>query len=244
MSKPIFIFLTGVFLLLIGLASKGLFLSLFSVQQLHCQLVVSDIETESCPEELVNQLQALQGTSLFWTRFEEQIDQMGLELYQLVDISKYLPNTLELRFVPTKTVYVIKSGTDDQSLRVTQSGRLALDVHDTAVPEVRLHDTSINLTTGQQLDQKLHAVLNNLASYLEIEQLPVKTIDYYQSGFIVVHLEADTVAIVDEQLNHGQIKKLKRILSELDRGAVTQPIREIDLRFNLPVLRTSQTNPG
>ncbi|MGD9129077.1 MAG: hypothetical protein PVJ09_01115 [Candidatus Woesebacteria bacterium] len=201
-------------------------------------------------KKLVNcqEFESLKGKSLFFTDFEAEPNlkrvfklDSGNDFFQVKKIKKKLPNTLII-FLSQETPLYRLSFTEQQSYLVSQEG------------EIKLDDSGISLYTieaGKDLWDTLILNKKVKASFHQFvkELLAVKMdFDFQKIQYLN---KFRTEIIIDEQLKvileekkdpREDIRKLNLILDQLDLNSIDLAIKEIDLRFNYPVLRTKSSN--
>ncbi len=221
----------------LGLLLKQLF-PIFKIKQVNCQL-----NSLSCPAPLEDALADFQGKSLFFDNIEQRVQALNLELYQLESVNKSLPHTLNLVFLPKKNSYLLLK--DQTQLLVVAENGVALDQEVTQkLPEIKIEGWPNEVINGHQVDPVLHQTISQLILELELHQIPTSNITVFQPTFITIELPENRIALIESEQIKTQIKRLAAILQEYDFNSSDTPIKEIDVRFKLPVLRTTRSTPS
>lgn len=215
---------------------------LLSFNHINCQL-----QAQPCPQELAAQSQTLKNRSLFFTAIEQEVADWQLDLYQLESYQKTWPGQLKLQFVSEPSLYQLQL--PDRLITLTTSGFIkdtaqdsGKDQEKTSLPVVVLAAESNRrlveeLEQQAQLSNELHQPLADLVNQLDQLNLQISRINY-QTDLIKLYLDSDLVALAEPTNLQKQLQRLALIENDLNLDQIDLAIKEIDLRYELPVLRT------
>jgi len=106
-----------------------------------------------------------------------------------------------------------------------------------------LSDSKVPSEPDQLTAQDQAQLLTDLQT--AITQLPssVQTLETGEDKTILIHLETNQQLVLDQNQTElvSQLRRAKLILSEFDFEQTPQPIVEIDVRYQLPVMRITKT---
>ena len=153
------------------------------------------------------------------------------EIYDIQSLTKSLTGTVELVLTDRPPVYRIQLG--DQLKLVAASGGLRENNDQLEVPVV-IDDHGL-------YDQTVHQFLASLLTALGKNQ-PVHTIRLINQERIELEVSGFPTAIVELRQDPQQTaSRLTTVLAELRPASIDVALVELDLRFELPVLRTYRT---
>lgn len=197
----------------------------------------------SCPAELTSLLeQSIINRSFFFSDYENIIarEPMASLPFTLSSYKRKLPDKLTLIFKNEPLLYKLVTK-DGSSLLVGTEGTIINNTTDNIeLTQVLVYEDMLNILNGNKVAPKLQKSLAAVIESLHAEGVNVKEVSYQNPQDIRLKLNSSQVAILDDTDPEGAIKKLKLILSAPEITAIDEPIEEIDLRFKMPVLRTSK----
>lgn len=227
-----------VVIILIGVAifAGKMVISSFSVKNIECQL-----DQQTCPESLTNSLTVLHGKPLFFTNYQSILQEQRVPLpVTLTQVKKHLPNTLNLEFSSQNLAYMIQ--TNEGTIAVSTTGVLFKDT--TVLPPTTIEvkpELSSVLDPNHAIQAPIHTAFLELVTTLEKSDLPVKHISWVDKDTInLIMNDGQLNAVVDQKNPRVAIEKLELIIKSQEYQAVQENVQEIDLRFDLPVLRMRQ----
>ncbi len=206
--------------------------------QLRVRAITCQIENEECPDELIQSLQPLQGSSLLFSKHESSISNLQSN-YNLTSYSKQLPNTLHLTFsgLPNEALLRI----DDHEYLLHSDGALEESTEATQnttifeVPAAGIDSDNRRVKDAQLVTH----VLEWNTSLEQIRSEPERVI--FNDQVVILKLNAGLQAIANLNESTTASQRLAIILEHAEVASIDTSIREIDLRFRLPVLRTGYT---
>ena len=237
---PSIILITPFFLLLYLLQN------FFSIKNIECRVSTND----KCPDFLVNRLEEnIKGKPIIFTDLELEMTKEPFvsDSFALKGQKKKLPNYIEVVFDHEPIIYLIRTQKDDDKTKaVTQSGFIWETENSTkGVPVVDFSQT--NQLSEQNKDpfnnkmnEKKHNPIKKIVSSLKKMNLPYQEIVFLSESEILLKIEDSLVAILDDKEVEKSVAELSAILSSPEYLEREEKVEEIDLRFRLPVLRTSQ----
>jgi hypothetical protein len=189
---------------------------LFRVSTIDCQ-----ISEKNCSPELYQDLETLKGKSFFFV--DLNIDR--LESYQ-----KKFPGTLILNFNEEKLSYTVKF--KEEIFYISELGNILENNQDTNnVTEVILN---------KEFNKNVHIKLLKIINITNKDNLRVKKIIWNSDQEIILEINNSPKIILDIEAIDIKTNILEILLNSREIKEYEEPIQEIDLRFNLPVLRTTQ----
>jgi hypothetical protein len=225
--------LIGAGLLLSGAAS--LIGIIFQVKETSCLL-----DSKSCPPELSAYTQNLVGQSMFGVDYAAVLSQFEYPLpLKLTKTEKYLPNRAVLQFETQALAYKLKSG--DQVLTVSEVGQVFSDPNLQAPLTIALTPALETILVDQtHLKPELHSCLQELSSAFAKAKIPPGELSWLDKDTITLIMNGEQQTVfLDCEKPSQQLHNLTLILAAPEFQEKSETIKEIDLRFELPVLRTS-----
>jgi hypothetical protein len=188
-----------------------------------------------------NHFVELKEKSLFFTDFErqssfKQVVYADTKIYQVVSFKKELPGKLLIILSEKQLAYRIKIE-DQDSYLVNIEGQIKEDDSNLELAEVSILSSwdSQVLADGKldsRLDQFIQALLESL------EKIDYVKVDFVNQAEIKIYLKGSKVAVLDYDADPQlAMIRLEMVLAEVDFESFETEIKEIDLRFNMPVLR-------
>ncbi|MDA1079328.1 MAG: hypothetical protein O2840_01400 [bacterium] len=223
-------------ILVISLAT---FLTFFlRVQTITCVTTSNDF----CPNE--KDLEEVKNERLFFSDFMANEVILAYAAKHDLRFSTYqlrLPNTLQLSFEENPMAYQVESDTQER-FAVSQIGT-AKPLHDLEPDTNKLVIVQIPETYLQAntlvLPENLHLFLLELTT-AEYARLNKMLVVVPKSDFIELQIDSGMRAFLPYEQPKQKLKQLQQIVLSESLTELTEPVREIDLRFDLPVLRTQQ----
>lgn len=211
------------------------------IRQVECHLPNGIDSSEICLR-----LQPLVGNSFFFTDFENssvvnralKAEDMA-QTFSLESVKKQLPGTVIFELSQKAPLYrLLAEG--DQKYLVTESGQLKTDNPRLKLPEARLFPGWSD--SFDSLDLKAastHYFLKQLIMTAAEEQLKIETINFESSTLIRIKLDSQLFVVLEKNSQPSlEMKRLAVIIDNLNFKEIDTGIKEVDLRFKLPVLRT------
>lgn len=229
---------------IISILSAFSAVNFFIVQEVQCY------RNQELAAHLCQQYDQFKGLSLFFTDFTNQpliqqnlYDQENNNFYQVVKIEKRLPHQLILYLdkdevsyrliLPDNHYYLINQQSlvkkNDPNIQVKS---IQIDSSDQLIEENTAHK--------KQVSSSQHLYFIKLLKNLK--KIQYRQIKYKSQSRIEVILDEHLIALFDQTTSIAlSVRKLELILKHLDLKTIDQSIKEIDLRFNYPVLRTKES---
>lgn len=230
----IYLFKVGIYLCLMYAG-----LALFKIQSLNCQ-----VGNQPCPTALQTELETnLLGKSLFFTDFNRVLSKnSSFSEYTLVNSTKTLSGQLGLYLTDEPTLYQLKLATGEVKLISTQ-GRIKFSspTQNDHAPTIDISTatgpTSLTSLESLQVPAEFHQPASQLINSLYKHEFPIQNIEWHSATEIKFLIQEVTV-ILDQTDPEADIAALKQILQSAEVANLEKPVWEIDMRFDLPVLRT------
>lgn len=211
-----------------------LFLVFLPVKQINCT-----VENKPCPPELQEKITVLHGTSFFFTNFAQKIleNQLSGHIYILSTIKKIFPNTLELSFQQEAVQYtIIVSGEKKQ---IGETGIILPTVTENVGSTIEWN-AEAQVIAEQKVLPKYHQLFLHIANTIEKSDFKNSKILWNSDQEILLKIEHEPLFIFDTESIQTQLQKVDTIIHARELDEIEKPIIEIDMRFDLPVLRTQQ----
>lgn len=213
---------------------------LFRIKQIECQL-----EQQPCPSEIASQFEQLYGNAIYF--FDgSQIDS-ALQTTPTFYVARYqfkLPHTLHVSLRQQALAYTLTTMTKEKSLAVTTDGRITTTVPSTSQIVVEVPDAEWSkLSEETTVDVGLHTTLTTALRELTELNLPIYQLVLIDTQTLALYLPEKPTIILDATQISSSVARLKLVLAELEVNPMPTQVQEIDVRYKLPVLRTSPTIP-
>ena len=210
----------------------------FTVKSIDC--VVKDNE---CSEGITTSLEKFKGRSIFFTDFEVEVKQEILNQHpglSLVSLDKKLPGKLSLQFSQNLQGLVVQ----DQAggfLYIDEYGYVIKDLIPTSqTVAITLPNHVFDRVKGEGfLDREMVAGIWAVAENATQTELEYRRIFINDSGLVLIQLKGGLQAVLS-LTEPEKIRRLFQVVKGIDQEEL-ETIREIDLRFKLPVMRDHVT---
>lgn len=211
-----------------------IFLLFNRVTKIECNVINSN-----CSEELISRTNKLKGSSFFFSDFETKLanDDNQKTIYILDSINKTFPNTIVLNFVQEQIDYELIF--NQQKNFIGDSGKIIPQESNSTVTSIEWKN-EYQVVNENKVDQKYHQIFLTLADYFNNASLDKAVIYWENDSEIVVEIHEQPRFVFDIETIQTQVKKIDTIIKARELEEIEEPILEIDMRFNLPVLRTRQ----
>lgn len=199
------------------------------------------IADDVCPEEIQNQLSALKGSSFFFTNSIEAASQLIVEapIYSVEHIQKEFPNKITVFLSRENSHYKLSIYQQDSSEEYYfGASGIALpskDVSTQLVVNWRARDIPIE---NEKINSEIHSKLSAVANELRNAEIESATLEWISDSEILLEIKSEPPFIFDAETLQTQVQKIDTILSAREVDEFESQIKEIDMRFDLPVLRT------
>ncbi len=221
------------------------------VQKVTC--FVNDIECSQAERE---QLQPLRGMSLFFTNFDHTIPTLITTKTVVFSHSKkQLPGHLIVHLSAENPQYVIQDG--QQQYTVYDSG-LLLPLSDQPsntqpkqnnfrqeklknnplVMEAKIPLSSVS--EENHINPSLHQELKNLSRSLYKSSFGLQNSQLIDTQTILLTIDSGITVYVPLEKTRTHVAELEILLNSNEVRTLPYPLREIDLRYKYPVLRTTE----
>lgn len=211
-----------------------IFLIANRVTNINCQ-----IEGLSCPEDLLQNLADLKGSSFFFTNFEKKLtnNQNRDTVYILTSVKKEFPSTINLNFTQEKIEYELI--VENESKYIGISGK-NLPHKNNDIKLSIIWQKEDNIFEKNKVNSKYHNIFINVSKNLEKVTVDKIILNLISDSEIIMEIQGQPTYIFDIETIETQTKKVDTIIKARELEEIEEPILEIDMRFDLPVLRTRQ----
>lgn len=222
-----------------GLIVIGIFSflnSFFTVSTVECR-----IDQRSCPDELLGYMEHFKGLPIFGRDYSQVLQEHFYPLpILLTDTEKYLPNTVILHFTTQPLAYQLSIG--DRKLTVSTGGLVFENPELTAPIAITVHSPFEQMTVSEtQMQPAVHTCLISLVEQLQAANLPPAKVSWVDKDIITLIMDGEQQTIfLDCENPSSQVAKLSLLVSSPEYQDTRTSIREVDMRFDLPVLRMQQ----
>lgn len=208
-------------------------------KKIECKLT-SGLE---CPETLVTALNLWQGQPLIIADFSNLITNLDLPPgYTLSNVSKSIPSTLKLIFLEETAIFKITCLDCDGELAIGTHRHLLPnstgDENNTKLPIFFISLNKQEIIANNQIKSEYFEPTENLAESLYKLGFVFQNGEWVSQSEIRINLNNYPVAIFSHDRVSKQIAILELILKGDTLNQADTKITEIDLRYNMPVLRT------
>lgn len=222
---------------IIGLVAVKKF---FLVQEISCY---NELINQECSDEIKTQLASLHGTSLFFTDVEQTIQRNNNNTvpFTVATIRKKLPATLILSVQPESAAYTLSTLQSDEIHTTASANGNVVPQNNivTSIPHVYLADPS-TVVQEQIIQKEFHSTVMTITTAVKDISPAIERVEYISPQEIRLVQPGVATYIIAEPVPLYLLQHLKTIIEAPELREVPRPIREIDLRFRLPVLRTEQ----
>ena len=221
-----------------------LLILMFVLAQLQGWLKITTVQCQldsgACPPNVQQKLEALKTHSYFFTNLSQVATTLlPNNSYAVRTTSRIKPREVLISLTSNGSLYQLMWA-DGQSVVITPTGTvLPENTGFTQLPQVMVDLPESDIISNQQLNQPLHQTLLVALQQLSKNSLPWSGIEVRSPQKIVVTLSNLPRVIIDTTTGTEAWQRLPHILASEQVTQLSPPIQEIDLRFNLPVLRTS-----
>lgn len=208
--------------------------------------VTCTVRADRCSSELSQQLEKLYGQSLFFTDLTQLSSQL-LESeigYRVQAVSKEWPDQLSVQLEPQQVVYQLRLLGQDQFVSVTDLGWL--------IAQPQRNDVPLLIVTPEvwsswqargEVPLTLHEQFQGIPASVQHESLIITHWVLVDEQTIVLYLPTDQTVIIESASITSDLHQLNLLAKGVDWSVFSSPIQEIDLRYNLPVLRVTRNIP-
>ncbi len=219
----------------------------FVIRTIGCQLS----DRTPCSQEIYEQFTHLRNRSVFFLDLQSYVTQSLTPLYpvSLAEYHIFLPDRLEMvldvetplyQLVVTPTELLNQSPKNNQMLIVSQRGLVFDFDHQPhhSLPIVYLPHTS--MTEQQKPQSQVHQILENIIQLTKQLDLNLEQIKWHDELTIELKLNHhQEIFMIDSLETNKQLQQLSVLINAPEYQTISQHKQEVDLRFELPVLRTS-----
>lgn len=197
------------------------------------------VDEKPCDTDFQTKLQKLKGKSFFFSPLEKlsHTEAFSAPTYTLQSIQKRFPGTIELNYSRESAQYAIKI--EENTQYIGESGTVLPQESDFQQLTVIWNQEASPLSNNSVTD-KYHALM--LAAALKLQKIPTASpqLLWNSDSEIILKIEKQPNFIFDTQTLETGLKKIDTILQARELAEVEGLITEIDMRYDLPVLRTAQ----
>ncbi len=229
---------------LIGLGVWSHFV-FFRVRVIQCVTTTQ----QTCPDSFMQALTPFEGQSLFLIQpmTITQSAELQSSGYQVVAYQKKLPNQLFLTVRSEKPLFTVQSGSENQT--ISEYGRVIQAPSDQVLPLIIIDDGTAttdavpdqkSIQNGSLVEPYQTPVIQIISEFKDHPSLKISTLIWKSPQEIEIKLDNNIRVLVDTSSYGHAARKTTAILASEKVQSEVESIQEIDLRLDLPVLRTSQ----
>lgn len=208
--------------------------SLLSVKNVECHL----LSGQQCSPELVETLQALQGKSMLFEDYASAgaNSPSTKQPVTLVAIKKKLPSTVIVTFKHEAAEYVLVE--PDQTSIISETAKAFTGEYNTDGLLFVQSDQNLISENGY-IEPDVHHTIMTIKQTAKEIQLPLTGFHWVDKSTIKLSMEnREEQFIVDSESPRLQLHTISLILKSNEYRDISEKKTELDLRFNMPVLRT------
>jgi hypothetical protein len=212
-----------------------LFLVIKRVNNIECK-----IENSPCTSELIKSLNTLKKSSFFFSNIPQKIseDQTDDSTYLLKSYTKKFPGTLSLVFKQENIKYTLQI--EDKKYAIGKSGTIVPGKSKKTESILFSWKNDTKIIQNTIIKNNYHKIFLNIVNSLSETQIDKSTIIWISDSEILLEIPDQPLYIFEQETIVTQIKKVGTIINAKELEEIEEPILEIDMRFDLPVLRTRQ----
>ncbi|GIK83802.1 MAG: hypothetical protein BroJett025_04240 [Patescibacteria group bacterium] len=219
----------------LALTTTILFLAFTPISAVECS-----VDSTACPQDLQNTADSLKNKSFFFSNFEKELlkqQPTGL-VYILESVSKKFPGTIQLTFKQEQVKYALLVAGEKKEVGDTGI-TLPAQSNETKIVIIEWKHDAVVLADNAVITE-YHKIFLPVAETLSKSVVEHHRLIWNSDTEILLELEGQPLFIFDKQSIQTQIKKVDTIITAREIDEIEEPILEIDMRFDLPVLRTRQ----
>lgn len=223
----------------------GLMSSILAVQASHFFLISKVTctvdQSQPCQDFVQAELDKNIGQPIFTVNMSEQLKRISsyvpsLHQYQF---KQQLPNEMKVNFTSASPKYAIKIASLNDLLIIDETGTVIDQQAQTSLPTIQLQEAQYQgLALRATLDPKVNMAFLHLMDGIKKHQFQVKQIVLVNNSELRLELADQKVAQLTIENVAQEVDKLAYILANVNFSTIKQPVKEIDLRFRYPVLKT------
>lgn len=218
------------------------------IKKIECKLASG----QTCPDKLMEKLVDLQNNPLVITDLHQELPKLDLPAgYTLDRSSKKLPGQVKLVFLEETPAYKINCEDCESEITVGTHQHLLspnLSEKNNDIPLFFLKANTDTIITNNQINDLYFRPLSDLTQSLYKLNLVFQNGEWISANEIRIDLNNYPEAIFSSDQIAKQVAMLELIIKEnafdqaksqnASGSAIATEISEIDLRYNMPVLRT------
>ncbi|MCA9369311.1 MAG: hypothetical protein H6773_01145 [Pseudomonadales bacterium] len=207
--------------------------------------IVCIVGERECTESERNQFVPLVGKSLFFTRFDNEIPALLTDQTLIfTSLKKQLPGSIFIILQKEKPVYLLQ---DEESTvwTVYENGMIvaasAMEQGDTT--ETLLITTQLpiaSVTENSTMLPKYHSELTQFSFSLYKSSLELQNRRWIDANTLELTTKEDINVFMPLENTAQHVRELEAVLNSNEAQTLPKPLREIDLRYKYPVLRTDE----
>lgn len=212
---------------------------IFTVQAVECQLS----DGSNCPDELTSQIDMLKTNPMFFTDYAHILTQNSTvaQPYSLQKISKRLPSTLRTTFAAEQPLLLLHQ-TGSYHV-ISASGKAFTQTEETAanLSHLLLVETNEKIIQNNIVTSDFLSTMNVVVDSIDEYLLPIEKVTWVDKSAIKLSMkERQELIIIDSESPAIQLQRLFLILQSKEYENLPESKLELDVRFTMPVLRTTQ----
>lgn len=195
----------------------------------------------SCSIPLYSPLETLKGSSFFFTDLNQTLVEKhnGVLPFKVLSIKRKLPGTIIVTLAEEKPLYLIfTNDTQSTLVGVSENGStVSFDANSSSTPIVNV-PTAETAFTEKTLVPTFHETIKKIMFNSRSPQYTLRNINYVSSTEIILNYDTLPPLIITEDVPIYALQHIEKIMYTVETQTLEKPVKEIDLRFRLPVLRT------
>ncbi len=217
-----------------------IFATVWLVTRSTTQVICTTQSAENCDPEVERSLAALTGKSLIFSDTKAMAESLlQSQPLTVTKVSKDLLGKVEISLAAHTPKYILK--TADESMFVVFENGQTKQLF-TLPEQLQLFSAFFSSTdriTDGYLQKETHFLLDQLTTALQKTELQPQYITWKEEHSLEIQLEKGPLVFLDPTKLQHSITTIVAILASPELTSL-KPVAEIDLRFELPVLRTRE----
>ncbi len=212
------------------------------VSTFRIETIICRVDQQPCPPAALDIAKGHKGQWLLWPKNVENLrSELGAGGFSVVGLTRELPSTLRLHAEIKSIAYGISQTGASEGWVVNQQGRVFPMVWNGALtaPIVVTQQDLGSVIASDAVKPSLHTFLWELVSALEQSQIPLKGLELMNDNLVIVHLESGGRGVIDSDQPKLQVQRLELLLQARDLEQLPSGVMEFDVRYKLPVVRTT-----
>lgn len=213
-------------------------------QVLKISIIECQLNNQPCPSEITQYFSPLHNQKLLTIRPQlEELIQNLASPYQLHEYRLKFPHTLQIWLLTQQPAYQLQNIQTQETRVITVSGQVMGEQPLSNLITLQIPpDVWTKYWTSNSLVTEEHNTFSSIVQQLKNSAIPIMTGEISSDQTLRISLPENRTALLDIQELHIGLVRLELLLENLRKTPPTDPVVEIDVRYKLPVLRTTRSS--